>query len=236
MLLSYETSSFSYDNIDLIHGKFIPANRTRFYSNCANNDCTTYVPTSSPVRIFTNIYGVFANLTGRFAENYDNLEIPNAVECVVDPEFIRLNIPKSGVEAIMEEDNFWKYIQPYPWRMLLMQEIYNICSGEYYLLLPVYDSLQLEDRLIWVWRHFGSQSKHRTMLMTSETSCLLIKSRNDIFIGADLHICELWTQQGGSAFWWPEIDYKCIDPAKILSKRIKLLGRAVSDLKELSTN
>ena len=234
MLLSYETSSLSYDDIDLIHGKFIPAQSRNFYSDCSNKDCLTYIPSYAPVRIFVNIYGVFANLSGRFAEKYDNLELPDRVEGIVDPDFIRLNIPKSGVEAIMEEDMFWKDMLPYPWYILLTQEMYNICGGELYMLLPMYDSLQLEDRLIWVWRHFGNQARSRTALASYEMACMLIKSRNDILISSDLRNCELWTQRGGSAFWWSEINSNCKEPAVILRKRIKILSNAIYDLKHLS--
>jgi hypothetical protein len=193
-----------------------------------------YTPTSPPIRFFINIYGTFADLSGRFAQKYDNLAIPTTKDGLLDADFIRTQIPREGVIAMMEEEGFWRDMLPYKWHMLVMQDFYKLCGGEYYLLLPMYDSLQLEDRLIWVWRHFGNQAKDRTMLLTCETACLLIKSRNDILIGSDLVNCEAWASQGGSSFWWSEIDYNCKDPAKILAKRIKLLTQVVADLKELS--
>jgi hypothetical protein len=222
MLLSYETSSIAYDDIDLIHGKFLPAQTRTICTDICN----------PPPRVFINIYGVFADLTGRFAQRYDNHVIPSskADGCILDPEYIRNNIPKVGVDAMMEEPDFWKDMKAYPWYLLAMKEFYTICNEDYYLLLPMYDSLQLEDRLTWVWRHFGSQSKDRTMLLTCKSAGLLIKSRNDIFIGSDLVNCEAWASMGGSAFWWPEIDIACKDPSKLLVKRIKLLKLAVHEL------
>jgi hypothetical protein len=228
MLLSYETSSISYDKIDLIHGKFIPAkHRSLRCEECSDGS----VP---PIRVFINIYGVFANLSGRFAEKYDNLRLPCVEDCIIDYEYIRDNIPRAGVAAIMEEEGFWRHMDAYQWHMLLMGEIYKMCAGQYYFLLPLYDSLQLEDRLIWVWRHFGNVAKDRTMLLTCPSAQLLIKSRNDLFIGSNLKNCEDWSLAGGSAYWWPEIDANCKEPAKFLSKRIRLLSQAVAGLRELS--
>ena len=231
MLLSYETSSLSYDTVDLIHGKFVPATRI---PRCA--DCMEYVGGHPPVRIFINIYGIFADLSGTFALRYDELQLPCIQECILDPDYIRNNISKSGVEAMMEEEGFWQHMQPYQWYMLLMGEIYKLSGGEYYFLLPLYDSLQLEDRLIWVWRHFGNVAKDKTMLLTPSSSHMLIKRRNDLFIGSNLKQCQDWSLAGGSSFWWSELDAKCKEPAKILSKRIRLLTQVVAGLHELSQN
>lgn len=232
MLLSYVTSSISYDTVDLIHGKFVPAMPPSMIP-CDPRTCSQYNP---PVRFFINIYGVFANLTGRFAERYDDLQLPmmKDTDGVLNPEYIKTEIPKSGVEAIMEEDGFWPYVQPYPWSMLIMGEMYKLARGQYYFLLPMYDCRELEDRLVWVNRHFGMTGRNRSMLLNCESACLLIKSRNDIFIGSDLYNCECWSRAGGSAFWWPELSPSAKEPAKTLNKRIKLLTQAVNDLYALS--
>ena len=158
MLLSYTTSSLTYDNIDLVYGKFFPA----------KNVVTHSTETAFPIRIFCNIYGMFADLTGRFAERFDNYKIPtidNKGE-IVDSQLMLNTISRSAVRAIMEEDNFWKGMQPYPWYMLLMREVYNLCGGEYYLLISFYDSLQLDDRIIWVWRHFGNVARYHTIVLS----------------------------------------------------------------------
>ncbi len=224
MLLSYEKSTIPYDDIDLIHGKFVAAKPSPHLVS---------QPAKSPIRIFCNVYGVFGDITGRFATKYDDLKIPCKVECIYDPEYLMNNVPREGVKAIMEEDFFWKNMEAYPWQMLLMGEIYKICGGDYYLFISFYDSLQLEDRAIWVWRHFGSVSRNRTFMCSTESSQLLIRSRNDILIDADLKHVENWCDAGGSGFWWPEMSSACVDPAKILSKRITLLTKAVRDLKEM---
>lgn len=234
MLLFYETSSLRWDDTDLIHGKFIPAKPNVFHYNCYKTDCLQYKQNLDSVRFFINIYGTFANLTGRFAERYDNLEIPTKIECVFDPDYVYTHIPKSGVEAIMEEDEFWKHVEPYPWYMLLMGEVYKLCDGDFTLMLPIFNGLQMEDRLTWVWRHFGVNVKKRTAMLERDVALMLIRGRNDVFIGSNLYMCEKWSEAGGSAFWWPELDGKCKEPAKILMKRIRLLSQAVSDLRELS--
>ena len=222
MLLSYETSSISYDAVDLIHGKFVPAAILD-----DNRD--------GEIRFFINIYGVLSDLTGAFAKRYDDHVIPCVSECILDPEYIINNIPRSGVEAMMEEDFFWLHVQSYPWYMLLMGEMYNICHGNYYFVVPHYRSMQMDDRLTWVWRHFGNGAKDRTVLLNCDTACdLLIKSRNDIFIGSDLVDVERWSLAGGSAYWWPEIDGKCKNPARFLSKRIRMISQHVASLRELS--
>ena len=235
MLLSYATSSIAHDDIDLIHGKFIPAVVTpKTIPSCADpHSCSRQNP---QIRLFINIYGVFANLTGRFAERYDNLELPvvKGTDGILDPKYIKTYIAKSGVEAIMEEDDFWKHVQPYQWNMLLMNEFYKLANGEYYFILPMYDCREMEDRIVWVSRHFGTEGRGRSMVMNSDTSCLLIKSRNDIFIGSDLYECEQWCVSGGSAFWWPEVMPIAKLPAKTLIKRVKLLNQAVLGLRDLS--
>lgn len=235
MLLSYETSSVAYDAIDLIHGKFIPASHPNFSSGSSGIDCITLRPTSPDIRIFVNIYGVFADLSSNFAHRYDRLKLPLIDTCLLDPEYISTQIPKSGTEAIMEEDEFWKHIEPYKWYMIVMEELYNLCAGDYYLILPLYDGLQVEDRLTWVWRHFGNGARSKTVLLNHRAATnLLIKNRNDLFISGDLKQCEDWSLAGGSSFWWPEIAGSCEEPAKLLTGRVKLLSHVVADLRDLS--
>lgn len=223
MPLSYSPFQTPYDEVDLIHGMFLPARGTNR-------------PDRDKVRIFINIYGTFADLMGRFAFRYDNLVIPSKGDaCVFDPEYIKNTLPQVGVDAIMEEDGFWEYVDAYPWYLLLMGELYKLCGGDYYLLLPMYDSKQLEHRLTWVWRHFGDNAKDHTILLTrSAASNLLVHDRNDLYIGSDLVDCEAWCDAGGSSFWWPTIDGKCKNPSTLLSKRIKLLSQVVADLHDLS--
>lgn len=238
MLLSYETSSLTYDKIDLIHGKFIAAAHPKIDNlppkRIIEIDTQTR-PTTQDIRIFINIYGVFADLTDNFAHKYDRLQVPCITECIVDPEYICKIAPKVIADAIMEEDDFWKNIEPYKWYMLLMGEIYKLCAGNYYLILPLYDALQMEDRLTWTWRHFGNVSRARTSVISHKAACsLMVKNRNDLFIGSDLRQCEDWSLAGGSSFWWPEIDGKCTNPTPILYKRTKLLNKVVAGLRELS--
>lgn len=220
---SYSAFSSSYDAVDLIHGKFLPS------VSGSKSD-------TDEVRIFINVYGTFADLLSRFAFRYDKLEIPSTADaCILDPEYIKNNLPKPVVEAIIEEDGFWEFVDAYPWYMLLMAEIYKLCGGRYYLLLPYYDAKQLDHRLEWVWRHFGEGARDKTILVTRHAAAeLFIHNRNDLYIGGDLSHCEAWANNGGSAFWWPAIDGKCSMPAKILSKRVKLLSQVVADLRELS--
>lgn len=257
MLLSYETSSLSYDDADLLCGKFVPA----FPSVPAHFDRTTSLPLiypsvtpivgegnkllpvvspeyihHFPIRIFINVYGVFGDLSGRFAAKYDGLRIPHhqRVAGILDPVYVLENIPKSGVSAIMEEEFFWKNLEPYPWYLLIMNEIYKLCGGEYFLNISLYDSLQLEDRVIWLWRHFGEKSKPRVYVCNREALNMLVRSRNDVLIDANLRSVETWCEAGGSGFWWPEMDGKYNKAAYILSKRIRLLSQAVQDLKDLA--
>ena len=210
MLLSYETSSILYDEIDLIHGKFVPATHNSF-SKCLNLNCTTYKPSPQPVRLFINIYGVFADLTGRFSFKCDNLQIPCKEECILDPEYIGRNVSKEIVTNIIEEDFFWKYVESYKWYMLLMGEIYNISHGNYYFLMLPYNTVQMDDKLLWVYRHFGNEGAKRSFICDSNAWVNLIHSRNDILISSDLLRIEEWVAAGGSGFWWSEIDGKCND-------------------------
>ena len=231
MPLSYETSSLSYDDVDLIYGKFIPAHvvPSPFSGERRSNR------SKSPVRIFCNIYGVFADMTGRFAEKYDNHVVPCRLDCIIDETYVRNNISRDAVIAIVEEPEFWLNMEAYPWYKLLIEQFFNMCGGEYFLLLSFYDCEQLTDRVQWVWRHFGiANSRDRTIVMSSDSYSLLVKSRNDILIDSDLLHCEKWSQAGGSAFFWPEIDSKCKDPSGLLYKRLKLLSDCINDLKGLS--
>jgi hypothetical protein len=230
MLLSYETSSIAYDNVDLIHGKFVPA-----HINVAG----MHVEGNLPVRFFCNVGGVFSDVTGRFAERYDNYVLPmvknsdDTDSCVIDTKLLMKTVPRIAVDALLEEDDFWRLVQPYPWYMLLMQEFYNHCAGEFFLILHLYNGLQIEDRVLWIARHFGNESKEKLLILSYYTLPLLVRSRNDVLIDADLVHIEKWCDAGGSAFWWPELNGKCVEPASILVKRVKLLKQAVRDLKSL---
>lgn len=233
MILSYETSSLSYDDIDLIHGKFIPATRiSNPCEQCPDRICTHLQ--SHPIRIFCNVYGVFGDLTGRFAERYDDYIVPCRTECIVDSEIMRNTIPREAVIGIFEEEGFWSRVQPYPWKNLLMGEIYNLCAGEYFLLTSFYGSIQLSERVIWIWQNFGNVSRERSVIASSDSYGLLVKSRNDVLISADLLHLEKWCKAGGSGFFWSELVGTCKDPSPILFKRLKLLRHAINDLKELA--
>lgn len=219
MPLHYETSSIQYDDIDLIHGKFVAAKDG--------------ITSEKSVRIFCNVYGVFGDLTGRFASKYDNLVIPCRMDCILDPDYIRNHVSKAALATILEEEFFWKNMSAFPWYMLLMGEIYKLCKGDYYLMISYYDSLQLEDRVVWIWRHFGHVSQERTFIAASSSWSNLVRGRNDILIDSNLVHIEKWGAAGGSGFWWPEMSIDCKDPSKILSKRIGLLNHAVRDLVDL---
>lgn len=229
MLLSYVSSSIKYDHVDLVHGKFIIGKSGTFcYDICKNS---SLIPN---IRIFCNVYGLFGDLTGRFAQKCDDLKIPTiAGECVLDSDFICKTIPRATVRAIIEEPGFWRNMEPYQWYMLLMGEFYKLCYGNYFLCIGLYDSLQSEDRVIWIWRHFGNDARSRLFVLSSTTMPNLVKSRNDILIDADLEHLDRWTEAGGSGFWWPELVADCKDPAIIISKRIKLLSEAIDGLKNL---
>jgi hypothetical protein len=224
MLLSHNTSSIQYGDIDLMNGMFISSSVAEY--PIFNDNVTT------PVRVFINIYGTFADLTGRFALHYDDLRIPTILgDCVIDPNYVRENIPNVGVSSMMEEEYFWSGMSPFPWYVLLMEEIYKISQGKYYFILPMFGCDQMDDRLTWVWRHFGAQAKDHTMVIRRSTSTILVRGPSDVYIGPSLKCCEDWTIAGGSSFWWPEMSIKCSDPAKLLAKRIKLLSQGVSGLR-----
>lgn len=231
MLLSYETSSFAYDKVDLFYGKFVPAQ-----INIAGMHTTGNLP----IRMFCNITGLFSDLSGHFAERYDDYVLPlvknsdNSDSCVVDFDAIMRNISLSAIEAIMEEKDFWRLLRPYPWYLLLFQEIYNMCGGEYYFMLHFFNALQLEDRLTWCARYFGAESRKRTLVLSIEVMPLLVRSRNDILVDADLRHIEMWCKAGGSGYWWPELYGKCAEPALVLAMRVRLMKQAVLDLKALS--
>jgi hypothetical protein len=192
-----------------------------------------------PIRIFCNVTGLFSDLSGRFAERYDDYVLPlvknsdDSPSCVVDYAEIMRTVSKSAVEAIMEEKDFWRLLQPYPWYMLLFQEIYNMCGGEYYFILHFFNALQLEDRLTWCARHFGAESRKRTLVLAVDTMPLLVRSRNDILLDADLLHIEKWCDAGGSGYWWPELYGRCLEPASILAKRSRLMRQAIASLRAL---
>jgi hypothetical protein len=229
MLLSYVSSSIKYDDIDLVHGKFVIGKPGKFCLDVCKNSSL-----QPPIRIFCNVYGLFGDLSGRFAQKCDDMKILRVSGCVLDSDYICRTIPKPVVRAIIEESGFWRNMEPYRWYMLLMSEFYKLCDGRYFLCIGLYDSLQLEDRVVWVWRHFGNESRTRLFVLSSTAMPNLVKSRNDILIDADLEHLDRWTEAGGSGFWWPEIAADCANPAIIISKRIKLLSDAVNGLKNLS--
>jgi hypothetical protein len=228
MLLSYASSSIKYDEIDLIHGKFIIGKSGKFcYDICKDSSI------QPSIRIFLNVYGLFGDLTGQFAKRCDDLKIPRVAGCVLDPDFISKTIPTPTARAIIEEDGFWRNIEVYPWHILLLSEIYKLCRGEYFLCMGLYDGHQMSDRLTWIYRNFGNISRSRLFILNSTAMMNLVKSRNDILIDADLEHIDRWTEAGGSSFWWPEIVADCEDPSVILSKRLKLLSSAITEMNKL---
>ncbi len=221
MIHYYETSSIEYTDGDITNGKFILPKES--------------VATSNNVRLFICMYGTLMNFHERFKFRYDNLEIPSekAHKCVYELDFIRNNIIKDIFVAIVEEDDFWEYVEPYPWHMLMMSELYKFCDGDYVFLLPIYDGVQMDHRLNMIWRCFGNIAKEHTIVANSSCFNIFVHSRNDVLICDSLYLCEEWSKNGGSAFWWPTINDNCDVAGELLSKRIKLLSEAIVELNEL---
>ena len=237
MQLYHESSSLSInDKIDVMYGKYFPSTTyntekyidiTQPFSSSFFNSETS---SSSQVRIFCEIYGVFGDLTGRFADRMDKLEIPCPKNCYVPENYLFKNYPLDTLVTIAEEPGFWYGVLRYDWFWIIFETFFKLSSGNLYLLSDWEYGEQLSDRYLWVKKSFGSSMLNNLIWVNDEYRHMIARDKRDILIDNDLSNIEKWINAGGSAFYWPEIHRNCDDKVKILSKRFELLSKVVESL------
>ena len=228
MQLIHDTSSLQInDTIDPVYGKYFPAEKQPC---CPHFQYCIAEGQRDHVRIFTEVYGVFGNLTKRFAERLDNLKIPCEKNCVVKENFLSSHFSVDVLAAIAEEPGFWFSVEKYPWFWVVFEELYKMSSGDVYLLADWEFGHQLSDRYTWIRKSFGETMAERVFFTCDQNRPMLLLDRQDVLIDCDLSNIERWVKAGGSGYYWPEIHWQCADVATILGTRISMLENMVKSL------
>jgi hypothetical protein len=223
MQLYHESSLLTFNPyIDGVYGKFFAP---KVYTS----------EKQYPVRIYSEIYGIYANLTKRFADRMDDFKVDVKENCYLHSNFLLDHFPRQALFAIAEEPGFWYGVEKYPWFPLVLERFYKLSKGELYLLADWEGGEQCSDRYVWMRKTFGTTLMDHTFLMDDGLRPLLVQhGKYDILIDGDLKNIERWTDAGGSGFWWPEMHWGCDSGhrVKIIAKRFELLGEVVEYLND----
>ena len=220
MHLLHHTSSLAFDpSVDVIYGKYFPSRNKENVSN-------------SPVTIYSEIYGVFGNLTKRFAERMDEFLVSPTENGVIPENFLLEHFPLDLLIAIAEEPEFWERVEKYQWFEPLFRKIFLVCRGNMYLMMDWEYREQLTDRIKWCERSFGTTLADNLILTADKNRPLLVGGRQDLLIDTDLYNIERWTAAGGSGFWWPTINHACAPDliARIVARRLGMIEDVVNHL------
>jgi hypothetical protein len=220
MHLLHHTSSLAFDSkIDGVYGKFFPSRNKENVSN-------------APVTIYSEIYGVYGNLTKRFAERLDDFVVSPSENGALGENFLLDHFPLDLLIAIAEEPHFWERAEKYQWFEPLFRKMFLLCRGNMYLLMDWEYREQLTDRIRWCERSFGTTLADNLILTADKNRALLVGGYQDLLIDTDLYNIERWINAGGSAFYWPEINHTCPPEmiAKIVARRLGMLEDVVKHL------
>ncbi len=222
-------ATLPYDKVDLIHGKFFASPKLFDDAQCAacpnRKNKTIY-----PMRIFCEIYGVFGDSMGRYAEKLDNAIIENSPYGIVKLDWLTSNFAYDVRHSVTEEDHFWTRIDTYKWHWILFEELFKLSKSNYYLLAGLDGECHYGDRIQWILRKFGRDGYNKFFLLHDENRHLLAHTCKDLLIDCDLYNIEKWVEAGGSGFWWPQIDGKATNTVDILAKRLQLLKKVAVEL------
>ena len=248
MQFHYESSSLVTSSADLLYGKFFPPENYRKCYKCmptpigskekleiVNGNALSIIENkcdNEHVNIFAEVYGIFGNLTKRFAVRMDDFEILCEPNCHIAENYLLNRFAIDTLVAISEEPDFWSGVPKYPWFWHLFGELYKMSKSNIYLLADWEFGEQLSDRYIWVKKNFGSLTAEKLIFTCDKNRSLLPKSQRDLLIDCDLSNIEKWIHAGGSGYWWPELHWSCPDRAKLLTKRMELVRNVVHTLEK----
>jgi hypothetical protein len=223
MQLYHNSSSLAFDpNIDLTYGKYYPA------KICASSSFD--LADDVPVRIFCEVYGVFGNLSKRFADRLDNFRVECPPNGALKENFLLDTFPLEALFSIAEEPGFWLDVPVYDWKWPLFEELYKMCKGNLYLLEDWEGGEQLTDRYVWAKKTFGNTVVENMFWTEDKNRALLVSSKRDILIDSDLSNGEAWIKNGGSFVWFPELHWESPDKVRILSRRLSIIRSVVKSL------
>ena len=197
----YHNSSSLYidDKIDVIYGKYFPA---KIYNNeldpiaCNYKNCPT-----SKVTIYCEVYGLFGNLTKRFAERMDEYAVKCEGNCYIKENLLLEKFPMDTLISIAEEPGFWYGVPKYQWFWPMLEEFYKCSNGNRFLLSDWEYAEQLSDRYMWIKKSFGTSLADNLIWTCDKNRPLLATSRRHLLIDCDLSNIEAWINAGGSGFW-----------------------------------
>lgn len=213
MQLRHESSSLVVSQSDMLYGKhFSPHSSSLSIGN---------------VNVYCEIYGIFGNLTKRFATRLDDFQILCEDDCIIPENYLFTKFALDTLVAIAEETDFWSGVPTYPWFWPLFGELFKMSKSNIYLLADWEFGEQLSDRYMWVKKNFGSVMMERLIFTSDGNRVLLPKSPRDLLIDCDLSNIEKWVSVGGSAFYYPELHWDCENRANILVKRLELIRNAI---------
>lgn len=184
--------------------------------------------------IYCEIYGVFGNLTKRFADRLDGFEVVLSQNSVIEENYLMKFFPLEALISMAEEPGFWANVEKYVWFAALLERLFMMSEGELYLLMDWEYREQLTERRVWCEEKFGTTLADNLILTADKNRPLLVRGRQDLLIDCDLYNIERWTAAGGSGFFWPEIHWNASheEVARILARRLGMVEDVMRFLKK----
>lgn len=223
---------YSQNGFDMLKKSISPTitEETRFNSSSGSVENA-----ESKVRIFSEVHGVFANVSKKYAQHLDNHIVKCSKNCercgyCVEPSYFSKRFAVEVLSSVSDEPGFWHGVSPYAWHWNVYSSFYKMSKGNLYLLEDFEFGNQLSSRWLWVQRHFGSNAKNKLIFISNANRKLLPTSKKDILVDCNLKNVEMWLNAGGSAFYWPELFWDCPNSGQIIAKRLILLRNAVEAL------